>query len=179
MNPINKNDFFPIGSIIKPHGLKGDIILEVAEGYEEVLEESEYLMVEVEGGLVPFFISAGGIRFRSSTTLSLAFDGLESAEKAKSYCGCQVYLHKDIAYEPDDSDDFDALIGYKVFDSEKGLLGEVSHVDNFSGNVVLTVLYKGNELLLPFSEELMTDFDESNKTLHLNCPDGLIDLYLE
>lgn len=179
MDPINKNDFFSIGSIIKPHGLKGDLILEIAEGYEEVLEESEYLMVEVEGGLVPFFISAGGVRFRSATTLSLAFDGLESAEKAKSYCGCQVYLHKDIAFEPDDTADFDALKGYKVFDSEKGLLGEVIHVDNFSGNVVLTVLYKEKELLLPFSEELIIDFDERNKTLHLNCPDGLIEIYLE
>jgi hypothetical protein len=72
MIPLDKQDFFPIGYIIKPHGLKGEMIIEIEEGFEDHVAESEYLLLEVEGGLVPFFISSEGINFRTSTSLSLA-----------------------------------------------------------------------------------------------------------
>lgn len=179
MTPINKNDFFAIGYILKPHGLKGEMILELSEGYEETLEEAEYLMVEVEGGLVPFFLTGDGIRFRTATAATITLDGIDTAEKVRKYVGCKIYLHHETAYEPDDDTDFEVLLGYLVFDQEKGLLGEVIHVDDFSGNIVLTVLYKSKELLLPFSEALVVSFDEARRELHLDCPDGLIDLYLE
>lgn len=153
--------------------------LEVEEGYEDILEESEYLMVEVEGGLVPFFVTENGINFRTSSAVTLAFDGLDSAEKVRNYCGSKVFLHKDTAYEPETSDELDELNDYLVFDLERGQLGKIIHVDNFSGNIVLTILHKGKELLIPFSEELITNLDETKKELHLDCPEGLIDLYME
>jgi 16S rRNA processing protein RimM len=178
MSPIDKNDFFPIGSIIKPHGLKGDMILEIEEGFEEVLEESNYLLLEVEGGLVPFFISEAGINFRTTTSISLAFDDLDSAEKVRPYCGCQIFLHKDVAQE-EVTEEFNELLGVVVFDKERGKLGEIIRVDDFSGNVVLTILYGSHEILIPLSEELIIQFDQEKKELCLDCPEGLIDLYLE
>jgi len=178
MSPIDKNDFFPIGSIVKPHGLKGDMILEVEEGFDEVLEDSAYLLVEVEGGLVPFFISEAGINFRTATSISLAFDDLDSPEKVRLYCGCQIFLHKDAEME-DSIEEFNELMGVMVFDKERGKLGEISRVDDFSGNVVLTIQYGPHEVLIPLSEELIVRYDLEQKELCLDCPDGLIDLYLE
>ena len=178
MSPIDKNDFFPIGSIVKPHGLKGDMILEVEEGFEGILEDSAYLLVEVEGGLVPFFISETGINFRTATSISLAFDDLDSAEKVRTYCGCQIFLHKD-AVQEEVIEEFNELMGVVVFDKDRGKLGEIIRVDDFSGNVVLTIQYGTHEILIPLSEELIIQFDQDKKELYLDCPDGLIDLYLE
>jgi len=178
MSPIDKNDFFPIGSIVKPHGLKGDLILEIEEGFDGVLEDAEYLLVEVEGGLVPFFISEAGINFRTSTSISLAFDDLDTADKVRPYCGCQIFLHKD-AVQEENSEEFNELMGIVVFDKERGKLGEIIRVDDFSGNVVLTIQYGKHEVLIPLSEELIVQFDQEKKELSLDCPDGLIDLYLE
>ena len=178
MSPIDKNDFFPFGSIVKPHGLKGDMILEVEEGFEGILEDTAYLLVEVEGGLVPFFISEAGINFRTATSISLAFDDLDSAEKVRPYCGCQIFLHKD-AEQEDSIEEFNELMGVVVFDKERGKLGEIIRVDDFSGNVVLTIQYGAHEVLIPLSEELIVRVDLEQKELCLDCPDGLIDLYLE
>lgn len=179
MNSLDIQDFFPIGTIIKPHGLKGDMVIEVEEGFEEILAESDYLLVEVEGGLVPFFISGEGINFRTSTTLCLAFDDLDSAEKVRRYCGCKIYLHKDETGEQAAGEEFSELIGVTAFDKLRGKLGKIIHIDDFSGNVVLTIEYGSHEILIPLSENLIIQFDETKRELHLDCPEGLIDLYLE
>ena len=111
MTPFDKKDFLPIGSFVKPHGLKGEIVVEIEEGYEDALENSEYLLVEIEGGLVPFFISEEGVHFRTSTSLSLSFDDLDSVEKVRPYCGCKIYMHKDVDKEQESSEEFNELIG--------------------------------------------------------------------
>ncbi|MCK9413363.1 MAG: ribosome maturation factor RimM [Prolixibacteraceae bacterium] len=179
MTPFDKKDFLPVGTIVKPHGLRGEVVLEIEEGYEGVLDDPDYLLVEVEGGLVPFFVSEEGIRFRTTTTLCLSFDDLDSVEKVRPYCGCKIYVPKDVDKEPESNEEFNTLIGMTVFDEERGKLGKVIRVDDFSGNVVLTILYKSHEILVPLSEELIIRFDQGKKELHLDCPEGLIDLYLE
>ncbi len=179
MNPLDIQDFFSIGTIIKPHGLKGSMIIEVEEGFEDVLTESDYLLVEIEGGLVPFFISDEGINFRTSTTLCLAFDEIDTAEKLRPYCGCKIYLRKEGTIEQDSNEEFSELMGVTVLDKMRGKLGKIIRVDNFSGNVVLTIEYGPHEILIPFSERLIIQFDEVKQELHLDCPEGLIDLYLE
>lgn len=172
-------DFFPMGTIIKPHGLKGEMVLEVEEGYEEVLDETEFLMVEVEGGLVPFFISENSINFRTPTSISLTFDDLDTADKVRPYCGCRIFLPNGALADPSDDGELSELLGYMVFDQEKGMLGKIIRVDDFSGNVVLVIQHGKNEILIPLSDDFITEFNEEKKELHLNCPEGLVDLYLE
>ncbi len=176
---LNKLDFFPIGTILKPHGLKGEMILEVEDGYEDYLTEQEYLMVEIEGGLVPFFVSEESLNFRTPTSLSVAFDDYDSTEKVRPLCGCKIYLHKDVSQDENDFNDFMELQGYTVFDKVKGKLGNIIQIDNYSGNVVLTIEHLAHEVLIPLSENLITGILEDKHELHLDCPEGLIDLYLE
>ena len=168
-----------MGTIIKPHGLKGEMVLEIEEGFEDVLDESEFLMVEVEGGLVPFFISEEGINFRTSTTVSLSFDDLDTADKVRPFCGCRIFLSNDAEQNQIAEGELSELMGYTVFDQNRGLLGKIIRVDDFSGNVVLTIQHGKQEILVPLSEDFITEFSEEKQELHLNCPDGLVDLYLE
>lgn len=179
MAPLLKEDYFPIGFIAKPHGLRGEMIIETDEGFEDVLVKSDFLLVEVEGGLVPFFITKEGINFRTPTSISLAFDDLDSADKVRPYCGSKIFLPKDTIRDQAVTDELNELIGFTVYDQERGKVGEVIWVDDFSGNVVLTIQQGSHEILIPLSEELITNFDDEKKELHLDCPEGLIDLYLE
>ncbi len=179
MAPLIKEDFFPIGYIAKPHGLRGEMIIETEEGFEDVLVKSDYLLVEIEGGLVPFFVSKDGINFRTPTSIALTFDDLDSADKVRPLCGCKIFLHKDDSQKQVASDELNELIGFTVFDQERGKLGEIIWVDDFSGNVVLTIQYGSHEILIPLSDELITKYDEEKKEIYLECPDGLVDLYLE
>jgi 16S rRNA processing protein RimM len=179
MIQLIEENFIPVGTIIKPHGLRGEMIVEVGEGFEDSLSQQECLMVGIEGGLVPYFITDEGVSFRTPTSLSLAFDDIDSSEKVRPLCGCKVYLPKEASCDRDTEDSFDELIGFVVFDKTKGKLGKIIRTDNYSGNIVLTVKHNSREILLPFSEELVYLFSDEQKEIHLDCPEGLIDLYLK
>jgi len=63
-----------------------------------------------------------------------------------------------------------------LIDKTLGNIGMITNVDDFAGNIVLTVLYKGEELLIPYNENLLVDSDESQKTITLQLPEGLIEI---
>ena len=179
MIQLDINDYFPIGHIIKPHGLKGEMVVEVEKGFEDIICVSEYILVEVDGGLVPFFVTGEGIHFRTPTIFSVTFDDIDAAEKVFPLCGCKIYLDEGISAEEATSDEFNELIGFTVFDTEKGELGKITRTDDFSGNIVLTVQCRDVEILIPLSDELVSELNQEKREIHINCPDGLIDLYLE
>lgn len=178
MRSIDPQDFIPIGYLAKPHGLSGDVLIETDEDFEDLLSETDHLMVEVEGGLVPFFITEDGIDFRTPTSCVVAFDELDSADKVRPYCGCRVFLPRESGRELPSESDLNGLIGFTAFDQEKGELGKITRIDDFSGNIVLTVLHRRHEVLIPLSEELIIRMDQNKQELHLDCPEGLIELYL-
>lgn len=179
MKTIDKNDFTPIGFIQKPHGLKGETILFFDENHEETLEDAETLFIEIEGGLVPFFISEEGLRFRTADSAIIQFDELDSQEKARELSGCKVYVPNEEIVEMEDNDEIAYLIGFKVFDSQRGEIGPIIHYNDFSGNIVITVQHPKAEILIPLSQSIIKNMDEEKKELHLDCPEGLIELYLD
>jgi 16S rRNA processing protein RimM len=98
-----------------------------------------------------------------------------NAEKyAKRLVGSAVYLLKSEA-EADTEFEIENLKGFTVIDETLGELGKIEFVDDYSGNIVLTIDYKGRELLVPFNEDFLVDFNAEEKTLKLDLPEGLVD----
>jgi 16S rRNA processing protein RimM len=178
MDDIDIDKCTKIGRLLKPHGLNGELTLQFEEEFELTLERVEFVFLEIEGGLVPFFITDDSLRFRTHESAIIKFDDFDSQEKAKEVVNCNIFVfNKEIvAGQESESDSF---IDYGVFDKNHGFLGKVTDVDDFSGNIVITVLFKSNEVMIPLSDEIVTELDYNKKELHLICPDGLLDIYSE
>ena len=63
-----------------------------------------------------------------------------------------------------------------VIDTSAGDLGVITEINDYSGNLVLTIEKNGTELLVPLHEELVEQIDEQNRILTLKLPEGLISL---
>ncbi|MCE4565969.1 16S rRNA processing protein RimM [Maribellus sp. CM-23] len=174
METIPKTDCEKIGFFRKTHGVHGEVVLEFEEHFEYSVEEAERFFVELDGLLVPFFIAEDGLRFKSSKSAIVKFDWVDTEKYAKRLIGASVYLYLDeIVDEPLESEAL--LKGFVLFDAEKGEVGEIEQVDDYSGNVVLTVKHGDEELLVPFHPEFVVEIDEEQKRLTLNLPEGLIE----
>lgn len=175
METIPKNDCEKIGFFRKTHGVHGEVVLEFEEHFEFSVEEAERFFVELEGLLVPFFVVDEGLRFRSAKSAIVKFKWVGTEEYAKRLIGQAAWLYKsEIVDEP--AEEINALVGFSLIDAELGNIGIIDVVDDYAGNVVLTVTYQGNELLVPFNEEMLVNIDEENRRITLNLPDGLIDV---
>jgi len=174
METIPKSDCIKIGFIRKTHGIHGEIVLEFEEQFEYSVEEAERFFIELEGLLVPFFIADEGLRFRSGKSAIVKFDWVDTESYAKRLVGKEAYLYlEEIVDEPEEHASF--LVGFRLFDKKLGEIGPVEEVDDYAGNIVLTIRFKGDELLIPYNDEIMIDLDEAQKILTLQLPEGLIE----
>ena len=85
---IKKEDVYQIGRIGKPHGVKGEVLFHFSDDVFD-RAESEYLILEVDGILVPFFMEE--YRFRSDETALVRFCDINTQEQARQLTGSDVY----------------------------------------------------------------------------------------
>lgn len=175
METIPKTDCEKIGFIRKTHGVHGEVVLEFEEQYEYSVEDAESFFIEIEGLLVPFFITDEGLRFRSGKSVIVKFDWVDTESYAKRLVGKEVYLYQsELTEMPEGQISF--LQGFVLFDEKLGEIGIVEEVDDYAGNIVLTVNFRGAERLVPYNDEILVDFNEGHKKLILRLPDGLLDV---
>ena len=174
METIPKSECEKIGFFRKAHGVHGSVVLEFESQFEYSVEEASRFFVELEGLLVPFFITEDGFRFTTAKAAIVNFEWVESEKYAKRLIGSSVYLLKDeIIDEPEEREEL--LVGFLLIDKNLGEIGMIEQMDDYSGNIVLTVNYRGNEILIPYNGAIAVAMDENLKTLTLNLPEGILD----
>ena len=175
METIPKTDCENIGFFRKTHGINGELVLEFEPHFEFSVEEAYRFFIELEGLLVPFFLKKDGLRFRSTNSAIVKLDWVDTEKYAKRLSGNSVYLYQtEIVDEPEESlkSQFE---NYLLIDEKIGEIGIINQVDDYSGNIVIAVSYKGEELLIPYNDNLLVEVNEAQKSIKLNLPEGLIE----
>ena len=134
---------------------------------------------QIDGILVPFFVE--DFRYKTDTVVLVKLEDVNSEEDARMFVGKEVFYPLDAVDEEDLVGDmtWDSFIGYTVTDVQKGYLGEITDVDETTINVLLRVDHKGEELLIPAVEELITEADHEARSLTVSLPEGLIELIID
>ena len=174
-------DCYLAGTFTKTHGVKGELVV---RKNSDLLEKNkmESVLVDIDGGLAPFFIPKKGITPRNHSSVRIIIEDIDTEAKAQRFIGCNIYiLMKDVPDFVEEADDLDPnlLIGFLYIDEKKGKLGEIVDIQDYSGNVVLVIEVNDQEVLIPFAEDNFIEIDEENKTISMDTPNGLIDIYLE
>lgn len=172
---IKKEEVFKIGQFGKPHGIKGEIALVTNS---DVLDNSEdpYIICEIDGILVPFFIEE--YRYKTDTVILVKLKNVDDEKAAREFSNREVFYSLDEVDEEDLVGEmtWDSFIGYQVIDKVQGKIGEITDVDESTINVLLQIDREGEEVLLPAVEELILSADHENKRLIVSLPEGLLDL---
>jgi 16S rRNA processing protein RimM len=169
-------DCFYIGYLTKTKGLKGEMQL-FLEYTEPADLKFDSIFIEINGKLVPFFISA--YKPHQNNTGNILLDDIDTIEKAEKLIRKKVYLPNTEKPEkdPDDFSFFD-LKGFTVHDEHHGELGVITDVHEYPQQYVAVVPYRFREILFPLNDNTIQSIDEEQGILHVSLPDGLIDIYL-
>ncbi|MDR0430832.1 MAG: ribosome maturation factor RimM [Tannerellaceae bacterium] len=174
---IRKEDITTIGHFAKPHGIKGKINLILSKDVSFDDWDEPYLICEMEGILVPFYLEE--YQYKSDTTLLVKLENIDSDEAARELMKHEAYCPPDIVLENDDDTlTWEHFTGYEVFDNTHALLGKITGVDESTINVLLIVNNNDKEWLIPAAEELILSVEHDNKKLIIKIPEGLSDLFL-
>lgn len=176
MNLTNfKNSTTPIGHILKPHGIQGEMSIEF---FMDVFDKEEFpfLIFELEGIMVPFEVVE--FRSRSSQTATIRLDGVDTEEEARLFTGLDIHVLKDVVkIEEREEVPTEFFVGFEIFDADtKKSVGIISELDDSTDNVLFIVDNEGDELLIPASEDFIINIDMDKKIIQMSLPSGLLDL---
>lgn len=173
---INLNDCIELGILLKPHGIKGQLILKLNEISFDEIQTMESVFIIFNALPVPFFIVDFSQKNFDSVVLNL--EDVATEAKARELINKKVFIEKRFLSAPNSVQINPSYSGYKVIDSNAGYIGVLNEILDFNKNPILQILQNKIEILLPLNQEFILDIDEIEKEIHVCCPDGLLDLYI-
>jgi 16S rRNA processing protein RimM len=164
-------EFSSIGYFTKTHGVKGQLILRDEEDFET--QGLTAFFLDADGGKAPYFIEE---LTDAAQGLIVKLEEVDSIEQAKTFIKKTVYIESRFILEKEEEDSY---IGFEVIDEQLGSLGLVTGTSDNGQQDLLSLSYKGKEVILPLAEELVLRIDDTAKIIWYRAPEGLVAIYLE
>lgn len=174
---MRKEDCFFLGKIVSKYSFKGEVLVKLDSDDPEIYETMESVFVSLRGSLVPFFIEKASLH--KSNLLRIRFEGVNDESDADHMMGCELYLPLDLLPKLEGNKFyFHEVIGFTIIDQNFGEVGTVTGVNDTSNQALFEVDRQGKEILIPINDAFLVEVNRNQKTITVNTPQGLIDLYL-
>jgi 16S rRNA processing protein RimM len=168
---IRKEEVYKIGRLGKTHGVKGEIsFLFDDDVFDRV--DADYLVIDIEGILVPFFMEE--YRFKSDSNALMKFEGIDTQERARELTGCDVYFPRELTDDDEENLSWTSLVGFSLIDADSGKdVGRIASIDDSTMNILFEL---EDGTLIPASEDLITNIDTQRQQIEINLPEGILEL---
>ena len=167
---IRQEEVYRIGRLGKTHGVKGEVTLLFDDDIFDRVD-CDYLILEVDGILVPFFIEE--YRFNGDTTAIMKFEDVDTQQRAQELTGCNVFFPRSLA-EEDNTPSLSMLIGFNLVEaSSAAVIGRIAAIDDSTANLLFEL---EDGTLIPANDDLIENIDMAKKQITMNLPEGILTL---
>ena len=168
---IKREDVYKIGRLGKAHGVKGEVSFQFTDDIFDSVD-AEYLVLDVDGILVPFFMEE--YRFRNDSVCLVKLCDVDTQQRAQELTGCDVYFPRALAEEAEETPSLSSLVGFKIVNVPDGsIIGTIAAIDDTTQNILFEL---EDGTLIPASDELIENIDVNKKEIIMNIPEGLLDI---
>ena len=163
-----------IGTVVSKHGYKGDIKISVASNNLDTLLDLKYLFIYLDGCFIPFTID--NLRSFSKNVLIVKLKEINSEKEVNEVIHKNIYVDSTKIESKKDSEFFyNNLINFNVFrDSQK--IGTIEKINTDLPQPVFEIKYNSRVVLVPIHKDLIKEIDKENNIIHLDIPDGLLEI---
>ena len=174
---MQNNDFYYLGKILKSYGNKGQLLVHLNVDEPEKYLQLESVYLDVYGERIPYFITK--VELKNSNLAIFSFADVLTSDEAEEYAGREMYLP--VSNLPKLSGKqfyFHEVEGFAVIDTRHGTLGILESVVDLHKQALFQVRGGKKEILIPAVDEIIKEIDREKKIIHIEAPEGLIDIYL-
>jgi 16S rRNA processing protein RimM len=167
-----KKDLFPIGRVVKPHGVKGKIKVEYfGEKLSRFFPCQEVFIKDNNGELKPYEILEA---IPQSTRLILRLKEIDSIEEIQSLMGREIFVKRETLPPLKEGEYYWIDILGMVVETEEGKkIGRVKEIFPTGANDVYIVEGKKKEIFLPATEEVIQKVDLEKGVMKVIRMEGL------
>ena len=169
-SPDGEPVYLTVGFLRRPHGLQGEIIMDLHTDFPERMKSGRKLFV----GESHEPATLTNVRPHQSGLL-VKFKGIETPDEAGKYRNQWVFiLAKDAPPLPAGQIYQHKLIGFRVVDEHDSPLGELVEILETGANDVYVVRDdSGKEILLPAIPSVILDLDIGGRLMRVHLLEGL------
>lgn len=174
---MRKEECFYLGTIVKKHSFKGEVIIKLDTDEPELYGNMESVFVDIGGNLIPFFIKKSSLS--KGTQLRVKFEDVNTEEDADSILKSKIYLPLDLLPKLEGTKFYyHEVIGFEVIDKKHGLIGVIKSINENAAQPLFEIEHSNREIFIPLIDEFIKKVDRENKVIQVETPEGLIDLYI-
>ena len=164
-------ELIKIGKVLKTHGYKGHLKIFIDEFYIDDFEDMAAIFIHN----LPYFIVSKDIN--SDSQAIIALEDIDSKEKAHPLQGKDIFAKDDDLAEILDEEPYNDLSGFTITDKNLGIIGEITQIIELPYQFLAQVFRDKKEILIPMNEDFIIHIDEKKKTVEMQLPDGLLEIY--
>jgi len=168
------DDLIAIAKIVRPRGLKGEVMAEMLTDFPErfdglenvtaVLPDASQLELKIED------------HWFQNDRLVLKFAGHDSVESAEQLRDIEICVSESEAVDLEEDEFFDwQLEGCKVKTVGGDAIGTVQEVQRTGGTENLLVEGESKTFLIPFAESICIEVDVDKRSITIDPPEGLLE----
>ncbi|RED44730.1 ribosome maturation factor RimM [Seonamhaeicola aphaedonensis] len=174
---MKKDDCFYLGKIVKKYSFKGEVLAKLDTDQPELYEKLDAIFIDLKNNLVPFFIEKS--QLHKSDLLRIKFEDVDSDADADTLIKKELYLPLELLPKLEGNKFyFHEVIGFTIKDKNFGEVGIITGINDSTAQALFEIDRKGKDILIPMNDEFIVKVDRENKTIVVETPEGLIDLYL-
>ena len=170
MNSLNKK--IPLGEILKPHGIKGELkILFYNEESKSLQKNQKVFLESPQKNIIEYKIERIFYSFRKNR---IKFFDINTIDEADDLRGCIVNVDRNDLPKINDSEYYLIdLVGYSLIDNYNTNYGKVIEVLTLPANNVLNVSKDNKEYLIPLIDDVVLEVNQNKEEIIIDPIEGL------
>ncbi|SCG69909.1 16S rRNA processing protein RimM [Micromonospora coxensis] len=180
-----------VGRVGKPHGIRGEVTVEVRTDEPEARFAPGMVLRTVPGATPAAPASGPGEQFQVPAELVIefarfhqgrmlvAFEGVYDRDVAEALRGTLLGVDSADVAPPEDPEEWNdhQLVGLAVVTRDGERLGEVARIDHAPASDLLVLRRpEGRDALIPFVKAIVPEVDVAGGRVVVDLPAGLLDL---
>lgn len=171
-----KEECFFLGTIVGKYSFKGEILAKLDTDSPNTYLNMESLLIETPQGLVPYFIDRS--QLHKSSLLRVKFEGIDSENEAEALIKKDLFLPLNML-PPLEGNQFyyHEITGFTAIDQMDKEIGIIKNVNDSGPQPLFVIDADDTEILIPVHDNFIKNLDRQKKKMHLNLPEGLLDIF--
>jgi 16S rRNA processing protein RimM len=174
---MQKKDCFYLGKIVRKHSFRGEVVIKLDTDEPDLYADLNAVFVDLGKNFLPFFIEKSLLQ--KGNQLRVKFEDVSTEADAEAILKADVYLPLDLLPKlTGNKFYYHEVIGFTIEDVNFGKVGIISGINDSTAQPLFEVKNGSTELLIPMIDAFIKKVDRTNKTITVETPEGLIEMYL-
>ena len=174
---MQKKDCFYLGKIVRKHSFRGEVVIKLDTDEPDLYANLNAVFVDLGKNFLPFFIEKSLLQ--KGNQLRVKFEDVSTEADAEAILKADVYLPLDLLPKlTGNKFYYHEVIGFTIEDVNFGKVGIISGINDSTAQPLFEVKNGSTELLIPMIDAFIKKVDRANKTITVETPEGLIEMYL-